>query len=134
MKIVVVRQLISRGLWGLVMVLVGYGSNNNRLRVCERVEWFAILIASIFTRGYYLQRINLLSMSEKKSVIVSAIVPVYALGKQGDIKTVSVKTRLTCSLGLWRSMYFWNSMKVLLVGIVGVPEYKNRETKNGWGI
>lgn len=36
-KIVAVRQLVSRGICDLVIVSVGYGSNN-RLRVWERVE------------------------------------------------------------------------------------------------
>ena len=39
MKIVTIKQLDSRGIWDLVIVLVGYGSNNNRLRVCEKVDW-----------------------------------------------------------------------------------------------
>ena len=38
MKIVTIKQLDSRGIWDLVIVLVGYGSNNNRLRVCEKVD------------------------------------------------------------------------------------------------
>ena len=33
MKTVAIKQLVSRGMWDLVIVLVGYGSNNNRLRV-----------------------------------------------------------------------------------------------------
>ena len=28
-----------RGIWVLLMVLVGYGSNDNRLRVWEKVDW-----------------------------------------------------------------------------------------------
>ena len=27
------------GMWVLVMVLVGYGSNDNRLRLWEKVDW-----------------------------------------------------------------------------------------------
>ena len=38
MKLAVVRQLVSRGMEGLEMVLVGCGSNDNRLGVWERVE------------------------------------------------------------------------------------------------
>ena len=38
-KIVIIKQLVSRGTWGLVIVFVGYGSNNNRLRVYEKVDW-----------------------------------------------------------------------------------------------
>ena len=39
MKIAIIKQLISRGTRGIVIVLVGYGSNNNRLRVYEKVDW-----------------------------------------------------------------------------------------------
>ena len=39
MKVAAVRQLVSRAILGLVMVLVGYESNDKRLRVWERVEW-----------------------------------------------------------------------------------------------
>ena len=38
MKLAVVRQLVSRGMEGLEMVLTGCGSNDNRLGVWERVE------------------------------------------------------------------------------------------------
>ena len=38
MKLAVVRQLVSRGMGGLEMVLVECGSNDNRLGVWERVE------------------------------------------------------------------------------------------------
>lgn len=50
-KIVAVRQLVSRGICDLVIVLVGYGSNN-RLGVWERVKW--IVCHHIFIRGYHL--------------------------------------------------------------------------------
>ena len=33
------KQLFSRGMWVPVMVLVEYGSNDNRLRVREKVDW-----------------------------------------------------------------------------------------------
>ena len=39
MTIDALRELISTGMRGLLMVLVGYGSNNNRLRVLERMKW-----------------------------------------------------------------------------------------------
>lgn len=39
MRIAVVRQLISRSMRLLVMMLVAYGGNNNGLRVRVRVEW-----------------------------------------------------------------------------------------------
>lgn len=39
MRIAVVRQLISRSMRLLVMMLVACGSNNNGFRVGVRVEW-----------------------------------------------------------------------------------------------
>lgn len=41
MKIVAVRKEFSKVICGFIMVLVWlvYGSNDNRLRLCERVEW-----------------------------------------------------------------------------------------------
>ena len=41
MKIVTTKQLVSKEMWDLVIVLVGYGSNNNKLRVYENVDWTA---------------------------------------------------------------------------------------------
>ena len=38
MKLVAVKQLVSRGMRSFVMVLVVYGNNDNRLRAWERVE------------------------------------------------------------------------------------------------
>lgn len=38
-KIVAAIQVVSRDMWGLVMVSVGHGNNDSRLRVGERVEW-----------------------------------------------------------------------------------------------
>ena len=38
MKIVTIKQLVSRGIWDLVIVLAGYGSNNNKSRVYENVD------------------------------------------------------------------------------------------------
>ena len=81
------------------MLLVEYGSNENRLGVWEKVVgWFFILIASIFVRDNYLQYTNFLSLSDKGSVIVIPVIPVYTLRKKIEIKTVSVLTTLPCSL------------------------------------
>ena len=74
------------------MVSVRYGNNNKRSRVWERMKQFAILIASIFITGYYPKYTNLLSMNNKKLLIVSAAFLVHALGKQVEIKSVSVHT------------------------------------------
>ena len=45
MKIVAIRQLVSRDMLGLLMSLVGCGSNDNRLQVGERMEWMVCLSA-----------------------------------------------------------------------------------------
>ena len=39
MAMLLLYNLFPGGMWGLAMVLVGYGSNDFRLRVCERVDW-----------------------------------------------------------------------------------------------
>ena len=40
-----VNQLVSMKMWVLALALVGYGSNDNRLRVWETVHgWFSIMI------------------------------------------------------------------------------------------
>ena len=39
MKIAAVKELLSRGMRGLVKVLVVYGINDSRLRVWGREEW-----------------------------------------------------------------------------------------------
>ena len=93
MKTDVVTQLVSRGMWGVVMVLVGYRSNDSRLMV----------IASIIIRVYYLQCISFLSLSNKRSVTVSTVSPVHTSGKQGKIKKVLLLTILSRSLGPWRT-------------------------------
>ena len=62
------------------------------------IGYFAIPIASIFIRDYNLQYTNFLSLSDKESVIVSRVITVHSLGKKGEIKTVSVSTRLLGSL------------------------------------
>ena len=46
----------------------------------------------------HLQYPNFLSLSNKESVIVSLAITVHTLKKKGEIKTVSVLTRLTNSL------------------------------------
>ena len=71
----------------LVIVLLGYGSNDNRLRA-----------SSIFIRYWYLQSTNFLNLSEKKSVIVSPVITAHFLRKKGKIKTVSILTRHHVSL------------------------------------
>ena len=46
----------------------------------------------------HLQYTNFLRLSNKESVIVSLVITVHTLKKKGEIKTVSVLTRLTNSL------------------------------------
>ena len=73
-----------------VILVVVYRSNDNRFRVYEKVEEIVILILIIFLRKYYLQYTNFLRMNDKESVNVSSVIPVYALEKQEQIKTVSL--------------------------------------------
>ena len=86
-KTVAVRQQVSRGMWNLVMVLkekkvmtIGWWHGRGWS------DWFSILVAHIFVRGSSMQCTNFLSLSDAWSVIMSALIPVYALGKQGKIK------------------------------------------------
>ena len=62
--------------------------------------WFTILITSIFLRGCYLQYTNFLSLSDKESVMVSAIIPVHVSGKQGEVKAAPELKRHSRSLNL----------------------------------
>ena len=62
------------------------------------VGWFSILTASFFIRANYLQYTNFLRLSDKESVTVSPVIPVYGSRKKTEIKTVSVITILSCSL------------------------------------
>ena len=50
MKIVAIRELVSRGLLGLLMILLGYGSTISERYEREWSGWFAILITNIFVR------------------------------------------------------------------------------------
>ena len=79
---------------GIVMVLLGYESNNNGYGRGLKGS-FAILIASIFIRG---NRTNFPGLRDKKSVNACMLIPVHASGKQGEIK-MSVLKRLPFSLG-----------------------------------
>ena len=72
------------------MVLVRYGSDDNRLKVWEKVDWMiAIRIASIFIRDFYLQYTKILILSDKEPVIVSPVVTVHTLRKKWEVKIVS---------------------------------------------
>ena len=78
MRIVTIKQLVSRRMWGLLIASVAHESNSSRLSVYEKVD--------------YLQSINFLKLSNKVSVIVSAGISVDTSVKNEDIKTVSVLT------------------------------------------
>ena len=64
------------------------------------IGWFVILILSIFLRDYYLQYTNFLRLSDKESITVTTVISVHTSEKQEEIKTVSVLSRLSCSLVL----------------------------------
>ena len=66
------------------MVLVGYGINDNKLRVREKVEW--MVVHSDYKSS------SSETTSDKESVIVRSVISVYFLRKKRKIKTVSVKT------------------------------------------
>ena len=90
-KIITVKQLVSRSIWILAMVLVSYGTNVNKLRVWERVVCTVrLLIATFLIRGYYLQGTNFLSLGDKRSVIVSAFITCPCFGKAGIDQTRDV--------------------------------------------
>ena len=93
----------------LVMVSVGYEKNDNGFRVWERVEW---IVYHSYHR--YLSHANIMSLSNKESVIVSVAIPVHVSGheflymSQGDIKTVSVQTKRIFSPRPCRSLNWPN--------------------------
>ena len=66
------------------MVLLGYGSKNYRLMVCERVEW----MLCHYDRKHFYQRLlpamhHFLSLSNKEYVIVSTVITVHVVGEVG---------------------------------------------------
>ena len=56
--------------------------------------WFAIKIANIFLGVCYLQCTIFMTLSDKKSVVVSAAIPAAISRKQGEIKSAPVLTKL----------------------------------------
>ena len=62
------------------MVLVGYGNNDGRLRVCEKAD----------------------------RTVCYSVITVHTLRKKREIKTVLVLTRFPCSLVPWRSLHWLN--------------------------
>lgn len=117
-----------------MIVLMRHG-NNSRLRIRKRVEH----MVSHSDQKHPHQRLlpviyNFLNLSDRESVIVIAVIPVHALGKWGQIKTLPIHTRLTCSFGPGHSL---NRLSVQVggkdfsVGIARVAVCKNKEAKNG---
>ena len=83
---VTVKKLFSRELWVLVKVLIGYGSNENKLRLWEMwIGWFAILIVSTFIRPAIL---HFSTLNNKKSVILSPVFSFHISTKKEYIKTI----------------------------------------------
>ena len=72
------------------------------------VGWFAIPVADIFIRDYYLQYTNFLSLSNKESLIVSPAITIHTLMKKRKIKARSFLTRLHSSLVLYWSLALLN--------------------------
>ena len=62
------------------------------------IGWFVIPIASIFIKDYYLQYTFFFSLGDKESVVVNPVITVHTLRKKGEIKTVTILTRLSSSL------------------------------------
>lgn len=58
--------------------------------------WFATLIISIFLRDCYLEHTRFLSLSDKKLVIVSTVIPAQTSWKQRDQSSAGLHK--TCSL------------------------------------
>ena len=100
------------------------------------IEWFSVLIASIFIRDYYLQYTNFLSLSDKESVILSPVYSDFTLTKKREVKTASVLIRLRCWLVSAYSLNLLDgwSRESTLIYIVAMASSKNWEVKNCWGI
>ena len=106
--IVATKKLFSRGMLGLVMVLVEYESNGNWLRVSERVRWMVLHSDCKHLRRYYLQCTRVWPIPNQwlwalLSLSIT-VIPAHPWGKQSEIKIVSVHTILICSLGSWHSL------------------------------
>ena len=78
MKIIFVGRLASGGMLGLLMVLVGFGSNDNRLRVWERVEW---MVCHSYSKHLHQRPLSAICQYSEESVIVIVAIPVHALRK-----------------------------------------------------
>lgn len=83
------------------MVLVGYGSDDNSLRLGKKMECMVCHADSKFLRYRLLPDVtNLLSLRDNNSVIVEAVIPpVHALEEN---KRGLVLTRFPCSRGVFQ--------------------------------
>ena len=65
---------------------VGYGSNDNRLRVWEKLDYIVCHSDSNHSHQRLLSAITIfLGLSDKESVVVSPVITVHNLRKKGEI-------------------------------------------------
>ena len=127
MNIVTRKQLIAL-ITTTELIAIGWGY----MRKC--IGWFVIPILNVLLREYYLQYTNFLNLSNKELEIVNAVIPVHTSDNQEEIKSLSVLTRLLCSV-VCRCRSNWLNgwgRENILQEIVGMPVSKNRELKNLW--
>ena len=127
MNIVTRKQLIAL-ITTTELIAIGWGY----MRKC--IGWFVIPILNVLLREYYLQYTNFLNLSNKELEIVNAVIPVHTSDNQEEIKSLSVLTRLLCSVVCRCSSNWLNGWgrENILQEIVGMPVSKNRELKNLW--
>ena len=127
MNIVTRKQLIAL-ITTTELITISWGY----IRKC--IGWFVIPILNVLLREYYLQYTNFLNLSNKELEVVSAVIPVHTSDKQEEIKSLSVLTRLLCSVVSRCSSNWLNGWGRgnILQEIVGMPVSKNRELKNLW--
>ena len=127
MNIVTRKQLIAL-ITTTELITIGWGY----MRKC--IGWFFIPILNVLLREYYLQYTNFLNLSNKELEIVNAFIPVHTSDNQEEIKSLSVLTRLLCSVVSRCSSNWLNGWgrENILQEIVGMPVSKNRELKNLW--
>ena len=127
MNIVTRKQLIAL-ITTTELITISWGY----IRKC--IGWFVIPILNVLLREYYLQYTNFLNLSNKELEVGSAVIPVHTSDKQEEIKSLSVLTRLLCSVVPRCSSNWLNGWGRgnILQEIVGMPVSKNRELKNLW--
>ena len=120
MNIVTRKQLIAL-ITTTELITISWGY----IRKC--IGWFVIPILNVLLREYYLQYTNFLNLSNKELEVVSAVIPVHTSDKQEEIKSLSVLTRLLCSV-VPRCSSNWGREGVL-VGIVRMILWTSRWVK-----